>query len=485
MDGGFVAAVVAAVGDPSRVLTTESDRQPYAADMGHHPAALPDVVVLPKTTEETARVVRLCHLRRIPVVTRGAGTGLEGGAVAYSGGVVLDTSLLKSMRAVPGERLAVVGAGVLKNELDRFLRPHGLLFGPDPSSNPSVGGMASTGGSGMSTLKYGTSKENVVSMTVVTPAGRVVKTRQAVRKSSTGYELNALYLGAEGTLGVITELTLRLFPRPKVRCGAVVTFPTVAAAAATVVAAVAANLGTLLRCELMNDEGIRCTNVVFHTTLRESPTLFIEFVGDDRAAAEADWRRMRDIAASNGAVDERFAPTGEALDELWDARRGCYLGAMRYRGVVDGSKSKENVYVGDVCVPTSRLAECVSTTEAAFRRAGFPCVMCAHIADGNFHCLIPYKPEDESRLMTLNDEVIRRAIDMGGAASGEHGVGIGKMKHVVWEHGPFHVDAQRRIKRAADPRCIMNPGKVIATEPTEEERAARHRAMGGATGSKL
>ena len=485
VDGGFVAAVVAAVGDPSRVLTTESDRQPYAADMGHHPAALPDVVVLPKTTEETARVVRLCHLRRIPVVTRGAGTGLEGGAVAYSGGVVLDTSLLKSMRAVPGERLAVVGAGVLKNELDRFLRPHGLLFGPDPSSNPSVGGMASTGGSGMSTLKYGTSKENVVSMTVVTPAGRVVKTRQAVRKSSTGYELNALYLGAEGTLGVITELTLRLFPRPKVRCGAVVTFPTVAAAAATVVAAVAANLGTLLRCELMNDEGIRCTNVVFHTTLRESPTLFIEFVGDDRAAAEADWRRMRDIAASNGAVDERFAPTGEALDELWDARRGCYLGAMRYRGVVDGSKSKENVYVGDVCVPTSRLAECVSTTEAAFRRAGFPCVMCAHIADGNFHCLIPYKPEDESRLMTLNDEVIRRAIDMGGAASGEHGVGIGKMKHVVWEHGPFHVDAQRRIKRALDPRCIMNPGKVIATEPTEEERAARHRAMGGATGSKL
>ena len=231
--------------------------------------------------------------------------------MAYSGGVVLDTSLLKSMRAVPGERLAVVGAGVLKNELDRFLRPHGLLFGPDPSSNPSVGGMASTGGSGMSTLKYGTSKENVVSMTVVTPAGRVVKTRQAVRKSSTGYELNALYLGAEGTLGVITELTLRLFPRPKVRCGAVVTFPTVAAAAATVVAAVAANLGTLLRCELMNDEGIRCTNVVFHTTLRESPTLFIEFVGDDRAAAEADWRRMRDIAASNGAVDERFAPTGE------------------------------------------------------------------------------------------------------------------------------------------------------------------------------
>ena len=380
VDAGFIAAVqgviAADAAQQPRVLHTAEDRAPYAGDMGHHTHAMPDLVVLPLTTEETAAVVRLCYKRRIPVVTRGAGTGLEGGCIAYSGGVVMDTSLMKTKKLVPGEQLAVVGAGVLKNELNKFLEPHGMLFGPDPSSNPSVGGMASTGGSGMSTLKYGTSKENIRSMVVVTPSGRIVRTRQAVRKSSTGYELNSLYLGAEGTLGVITELTVRLFPRPKVRCGAVVVFPDVKSAADTVVAAVNANLETLLRCELMNDEGIRCTNVVFKTTLRESPTLFLEFVGNSRDAAEGDWRAMLAMATQRGAKSHRFAPSGEELDELWDARRGCYLGAMRYRGIQSGDpKRKESVYVGDVCVPVSKLAQCVSQTEAEFKAAGFPCVM--------------------------------------------------------------------------------------------------------------
>jgi D-lactate dehydrogenase (cytochrome) len=336
--------------------------------MGHHGRALPDLVVLPVTTEETAAVVRLCYTRRVPLVTRGAGTGLEGGCIAYSGGVVLDTSLMRTKRMVAGEHLAVVGAGVLKNELNEFLRPHGMLFGPDPSSNPTIGGMASTGGSGMSTLKYGTSKENIRSMVVVTPSGRVIRTRKAVRKSSTGYELNALYLGAEGTLGVITELTVRLFPRPAVRCGAVVVFSDVAAAAETVVAAVASNLGTLLRCELMNDEGIRCTNAVFNTALQPSPTLFLEFVGNSQEAAEGDWRAMLAMATARGASSHKFAASGAELDELWDARRGCYLGAMKYRGIQAGEPTRrERVYVGDVCVPVSKLAQCVSQTEAAFK----------------------------------------------------------------------------------------------------------------------
>ena len=490
VDAAFVAAVQgvirAATGEEPRVLVSEADRVPYAGDMGHHGHALPDLVVLPKTTEETAAVVRLCHQRRIPVVTRGAGTGLEGGCIAYTGGMVLDTSLMKKKQIVPGEQLAVVGAGVLKNELNAFLEPHGMLFGPDPSSNPSIGGMASTGGSGMSTLKYGTSKENIRSMTVVTPSGRVIRTRPSVRKASTGYELNALYLGAEGTLGVITELTVRLFPRPKVRCGAVVVFPDVKSAAETVVAAVNTNLQTLLRCELMNDEGIRCTNVVFGTSLKTAPTLFLEFVGNSQEAAVGDWHAMLALANQRGALSHQFANSGEELDDLWDARRGCYLGAMRYRGIQAGDpKRKEGVYVGDVCVPVSKLAQCVSQTEAEFKAAGFPCVMCAHISDGNFHCLIPFQPEEEERLMALNDKVIARAIDLGGAASGEHGVGIGKIKHVCWEHGPFHVDLQRRVKRAIDPRCIMNPGKIFTLEPSEDERAARHRLMGGARGSKL
>lgn len=322
----------------------------------------------------------------------------------------------------------------------------------------------------MSTLKYGTSKENIVSLLVVTPQGEIIRTRQPVRKASTGYELNALYMGAEGTLGIITELTVRLFPLPRVRCGAVVVFPDVRAAAETVTAAVRANLSTLLRCELMNDEGIGCTNLVFGTALEAAPTLFLEFSGNSREAAEGDWATMRAMAEERGARSHRFAPSGEALDELWDARRGCYLSAMRYRGLSDGSGGKDAVFVGDVCVPVSQLATCIDETEAEFKRAGFPCVICAHIADGNFHCLIPFKPEEKDRLVALEDKVIARAIAMGGAASGEHGVGVGKMRHICWEHGPCHIDIQRRIKRALDPCCIMNPGKIFSMEPCEEER---------------
>ena len=192
----------------------------------------------------------------------------------------------------------------------------------------------------------------------------------------------------------------------EVRCGAVVVFPDVKSAAETVVAAVNANLETLLRCELMNDEGIRCTNVVYGTTLQTAPTLFLEFVGNSRDAAEGDWRAMLAIATQRGARSHQFAASGQELDELWDARRGCYLGAMRYRGIQAGdTKRKESVYVGDVCVPVSKLAQCVSQTEAEFKAAGFPCVMCAHISDGNFHCLIPYAPDEEERLMALNDKV--------------------------------------------------------------------------------
>ena len=490
-DAPFRASVLAALaGDRSRCLSPAfgDDVSAYQRDMGHHaPSSPPDVVALPVSTAETARVVRLCWSRRVPLTTRGAGTGLEGGCVPYSGGVVLDTSRLKHLAWDDGEQVATCGAGVLKNELNAFLKPKNRVFGPDPSSNPSVGGMASTGGSGMSTLRYGTSKENVRAMTVVTPSGRVIRTRRAVRKSSTGYELNALYLGAEGTLGVITEVTVRTFPIPKVRCGAVVSFETVADAARTVVRATEANLETMLRCELMNDEGIRCTNAVFGTRLAERPTLFLEFSSDDRRRCVREWREVRAMAIARGADRRsiRFAASGETLDALWDARRGCYLGAMKYCGIVDGTGRKQKVYVGDVCVPRGKLAECAAKTEEDFKRAGFPCVMCAHISDGNFHCLIPYDREDEERLEKLNDSVIRRAIAMGGAASGEHGVGVGKMRHVQWEHGPFHVDAQRRVKRALDPRMIMNPGKVISIEPTEEERSARHRSMGGASASKL
>lgn len=467
--------VAACSSDGSRVRTDEESLREASEDMGVHRGATPDALVLPRDAEETAAVVRVCSKRRVVVVPRGAGTGLEGGCVAYSGGIVLDTRLMKKIEVFPGDGVAKVGAGVLKNELNKALAPHGFCFGPDPSSNPSIGGMASTGGSGLSTLKYGTSKENIRSLVVVTPTGDIIKTRADVRKSSTGYELNALYLGAEGTLGVITELTVKLVPLPKVRCGAVVRFPSVGQAAKTVAEVTALNLGTLLRCELMNDEGIKVTNVVFKTQLPCEPTLFLEFVGNTNQSMLEDWRVFLERAERNGADSHTFAKDGAELDELWDARRGCYLGAMRYRGLEAGTNAKEKVYVGDVCVPASKLSECIASTEREFKKARFPCVICAHIADGNFHCLIPFQERERAALLALEDRVIGNAIALGGSASGEHGVGVGKQKYLILEHGTAHLDVQRRIKRALDPQNIMNPGKIFSWDPSAGERAPRPR----------
>ena len=468
------ALVRAVSNDAARVRDDDESRATASADAGWHASASPSFVVVARDARETSEVVRACARRRVAITPRGAGTGLEGGCVPYFGGCVLDTSLMKTIDLSGVERgdgTCAVGAGVLKNELNAALRPHGFVFGPDPSSNPSIGGMASTGGSGLSTLKYGTSKENIRSMTVVTPNGDIIRTRPATRKSSTGYELNALYLGAEGTLGVITDLVVKVHPLPRARCGAVVRFADVKSAAKTVADVASMNLSTLLKCELMNDEGIKVTNVVFKTSLPCEPTLFLEFVGNDEGQTMGDWKRFEARAAANGSRGSTFAATGEALDDLFDARRGCYLGAMRYRGLEAGTSEKERVYVGDVCVPLSRLSDTISTTEAAFKRARFPCVICAHIADGNFHCLIPFKDHERAALHALEDKVIGAAIDAGGSASGEHGVGVGKQAYILREHGAAHIGVQRAIKKALDPLNIMNPGKIFPWHADDDDDA--------------
>jgi len=475
MDPSILLELRAACAD---VRADEQARAECSRDMGVHDGAMPDAVARPVSAEEARDIVRVCARHRVPVVPRGAGTGLEGGCVAYSRGVVVDTSRMRWISIDAACATATVGAGTLKSELNRALAARGYVFGPDPSSDPSLGGMASTGGSGLSTLKYGTSKENVRSMLVVTPQGELIRTRARVRKSSTGYELNSLYLGAEGTLGLIVELTVKIVPLPKLRCGAVVRFGSVGEAAKTVAEVVAKNLSTLLRCELMNDEGIRVTNVVFKTTLPSVPTLFLEFVGNRKEEMLADWEAFQESASANGCTSHTFAEDGAQLDELWDARRGCYLGAMRYRGLESGTKEKEKVYVGDVCVPASKLSECIAYTEREFVKARFPCVICAHIADGNFHCLIPFQEHERAALLALEDKVIAHAISLGGSASGEHGVGIGKQKYLIQEHGTAHVDVQRRIKRALDPLNIMNPGKIISWDPSEAEIGPARPAMG-------
>jgi len=436
-----------------------------AHDQSRHAACAPFAVALPSTVEAVQAVVRACAAHRVAITPRGAGSGVEGGAIPVRGGLVLDTSRLCGVRVLPGEALAVVGPGVRKLDLAAALKPHALVFGPDPSSNPSLGGMASTSASGMTTLRYGTTRENVVSMLVVLPSGEVIRTRTAVRKSSTGLELNQLYLGAEGTLGVIVELTLRLFPAPHARAGTLLTFASVADAAEAVAQLLRAALPTLLRCELLNAEAVRCTNVVFKSQFVARPTLFVECAGGalddvrrDATAAARLAQRLGGAAASDALTE------GAALDELWELRRGCYPASLGYRratGAALAGAPPDKVLITDVCVPLRALPAVIAATEADFEAAGLLCVICAHIADGNFHALVPYStPAEAVACHAAEDRMISRVIAAGGTVSGEHGVGMGKVAHCLCEHGAAHMRVQACIKAALDPLGIMNPGKL-------------------------
>lgn len=323
----------------------------------------------------------------------------------------------------------------------------------------------------MTTLRYGTTKESVVSLLVVTPQGNIFRTRRKVRKSSSGYELTQLYMGSEGTLGIICELTVRLRQIPPLRSGGLIPFPDVKSAVDTVVAAVRADPSTLLRCELLNAEGIECTNAIFGTQLRACPTLFLEFVGKSAEMLHRDFDIVVALAAkSNGIIDQvQFAASGDQLDTVWEARRGCYFATMKYRGIKGG----ERVFVGDVCVPISNLASCVAASEADAHRLGLKNVICAHIADGNFHTLVPFQPADQHLVHQFEVLLITRALDAGGTVTGEHGVGIGKVEHSCREHGEVHVAVQQALKRALDPLGLMNPGKVLPCASCEDQSTGR------------
>eukprot|EP00240_Pyramimonas_obovata_P001151 CAMPEP_0118941866 /NCGR_PEP_ID=MMETSP1169-20130426/34855_1 /TAXON_ID=36882 /ORGANISM="Pyramimonas obovata, Strain CCMP722" /LENGTH=478 /DNA_ID=CAMNT_0006886743 /DNA_START=696 /DNA_END=2132 /DNA_ORIENTATION=+ len=458
VDTGFVTSLRRLLG--SRVFWCEDSQsreviEENSRDQSFHSPAAPDVVVYPNTPEEVASILKLCNDARVPVVSRGAGTGVEGGAIPYKGGVVLNTENFQKIEVFIEDMIARVGVGVKKLQLNKELEKHGVLFGPDPSSNPCLGGMVSTSGSGMSTPKYGTTRENVVSLTVVTPEGRIVKTRQEVRKSSTGYDLTQLYIGSEGTLGVVCEVVVKLRPIPTVRSGALVRFASVEQAANAVIGIIRCNLTSLARCELLNADGVRATNEVFKTTLEVVPTLMLEFQAEDPGHLASDYAKAKEQAERFQAMRCEYCASGADIDDMWEARRGCYPAAMSYR------QQKNKVMLTDVCVPVSRLAQCIAESEADTHAEGIPCIICAHIADGNFHCLIPYQEHDLARVKKLEDKIIKRSLAFGGTVSGEHGVGVGKMQHILEEHGREYINLMRRIKKALDPNSIMNPDKIF------------------------
>ncbi|GET90287.1 D-lactate dehydrogenase-like protein [Leishmania tarentolae] len=433
-------------------------RKFYSKDKSSHARSVPAAAVRPSSTEQVAAVVKVCAKYRVPMTPRGAGTGIEGACVPYAGGIVIDTDRLTRMDFDLDNSCVWVGAGVRKMTLNKAAAKHGLVFGPDPSSNPCVGGMVATSSSGMCTLRYGTTRENVLSLRVVTPQGTVLQTRQVVRKSSAGLELTQLYIGSEGTLGVICEVCFRLFPIQKYSSGGVGFFATTHAAVRAVVALKHQGVPhSLLRCELLNKEGVVAANSYSKTSLCESACVLLEFVSDDarRRHMHDEYKRVAEVFKKFGAKEMRYLKDGKTMNSVWEARRSCLFSAMHS----NKRKGVQRVITTDVCVPISRLAACVEATEEDFRQNSRPCLICAHISDGNFHTLIPYTDEaDFKRARELEIRMVRRAVEMGGTVSGEHGVGIGKVQHVTQEHGAAHICVQETIKKALDPHNIMNPG---------------------------
>jgi D-lactate dehydrogenase (cytochrome) len=439
-----------------RLATSDAVRLQHGRDESSFAAMPPDAVVFAQNTDEVAATVALCHEYRVPVIAFGTGTSLEGHLHAVNGGVCIDLSGMDRVLAVRPEDLdATVEAGVTRKALNASLRDTGLFFPIDPGADASLGGMAATRASGTNAVRYGTMRDNVLGMTVVLADGRVIRTGSRAKKSSAGYDLTRLLIGSEGTLGIITELTVRLYPIPEAISSAVCAFPAIAAAVDTVIQTI--QLGVpVARIELLDALAVKAINRHSKTSLREAPMLFFEFHGSPVGVAEQA-RTVQEIAASHGGMDFEWADKPEDRTRLWQARHDAYYACL---GLRPGARSLTT----DVCVPISRLADCIAETVADIERSGLVAPLVGHVGDGNFHLLLladPDKPEEIERAHEFSQRLVERALKMEGTCTGEHGVGRGKREYLALEHGEGALDAMRAIKRALDPDNILNPGKIL------------------------
>jgi len=439
-----------------RAVTTRAVREHHSHGEGLADAALPDVVVFPRSNEEVASIVRLCSLARVPVIAFGVGTSLEGHVAALFGGVCLDLSQMNRVLEINAEDLDCrVQAGVTREQLNAELKGSGLFFPIDPGANATIGGMTATRASGTNAVRYGTMRENVLGLTVVTADGRIMRTGGRARKSSAGYDLTRLFVGAEGTLGVITEIQLRLYGVPEALSAAVCQFPDLASAVNTVILAMQTGI-PVARIELLDEVQMdACIRYSKLEGFAVKPTLFFEFHGSDagvREQAEA----MQAICRDFGGSAFEWATQTEERTRLWKARHNAYYAALAYK---PGTTSLAT----DACVPISRLADCILETRADVEESGLTAPIVGHVGDGNFHLVVLYDINDagqRERADALAKRVSMRAIAMGGTCTGEHGIGWHKLEALVHEHGEA-VDLMRAVKRALDPHNIMNPGKTV------------------------
>jgi D-lactate dehydrogenase (cytochrome) len=438
-----------------RVTTAPAALEHHGKDESAHPYALPDAVVYPESTEEVADIVKQCGAHGVAVIAFGIGSSLEGHVLAIRGGVSIDFSRMNRVLEVNVDDLDVtVQAGVTRKQLNQHLHDSGLFFPIDPGADATLGGMAATRASGTNAVRYGTMRENVMALKVVLADGRVIRSGGRARKSSAGYDLTRLFVGSEGTLGIITEVTLRLHPQPEAVSAAVCAFPSVDAAVRTVIQTIQMGV-PIARCELLDALTISAVNRNSNLELREAPMLFCEFHGTPASVAEQA-QTVQDIASELGGMDFEWTTKQEERTRLWQARHDAYPACRRLR-------PNNRAFSTDVCVPISRLAECIAETNVDVAKASMPVALFGHVGDGNFHLVVlidPDKPAEAEEADELNRRVVTRALRMGGTCTGEHGIGYGKLDFLDAEHGEA-VAVMGAIKKALDPHNVLNPGKII------------------------
>ncbi|MGK6314670.1 FAD-binding oxidoreductase [Neorhizobium sp. DT-125] len=437
-----------------RLSTTDAVREHHGHDMSRQPTRLPDAVVYAENEDEVARVVSACFEAGVAVTPFAAGSSMEGHTIPLKGGISLDLTRMNQIVAVNHEDFdAQAQAGVTRKQLNAHIRDTGLFFPIDPGADASLGGMASTRASGTTAVRYGTMRENVLALRVVTPQGKIITTGRRTKKSSTGYDLTKLFVGAEGTLGVITEVTVKLHPIPETIASAVCAFETMRGAVEAVVATIQSGI-PVARIEFLDEVAVEAANRHAGLTLKVAPTLFLEFHGSPRWVEEQS-NTVAELAADLGGSDFQWSTRTEDRERLWKARHETIYSNQTLR---PGCKA----FTTDVCVPISRLADAVLAAREDIDASFVMGKIIGHVGDGNFHVGYLIKPEIPGELAEaerLAERLYQRAMDMGGTFSGEHGIGISKLKYLRREHGDA-VDMMNAIKAALDPKGIMNPGKL-------------------------
>jgi D-lactate dehydrogenase (cytochrome) len=450
----FLSLVGGGLGD--RLITSSAALAHYAQSEGHHRHGQPAAAARPASIEEVQQLVRAAAASGLNVVPFGAGTSLEGNAAAGESSLCIDLSAMKRILHVSCEDLlCVVEPGVTREQLNHDLRSAGLFFPVDPGADASLAGMISTRASGTTTVRYGGMRENVLGLKVVTADGTLVSTGSRARKSASGYDLTHLFTGAEGTLGLIVEATLRLHGQPETVLAATLPFPSVAAAVDTVIATIQTGI-PIARMELLDEVAVEACNRQFGLGLPATPSLFLEFHGSSASVGEQA-ALFGALANDNGAGDMQTAVRTEARNALWKARHQALYAA---RALVPGAVS----WVSDICVPLGSLAEAIAQAKSAIHQSGLIAPILGHVGDGNFHVFFILRPDDKdswAKAREVNEAMIAHALSVGGTCTGEHGIGLGKREAMVREHGAESIAVMRRIKQALDPSGLFNPGKVF------------------------